>query len=610
MGKILSVVRISSIYFLIIIGALIAYGYQFPTSNLRVDIPYIQAILNPEIYPSDFYIQESLKFSPRYYYQLLISSTISLGISLPFTYFLYYFISFSSFILGLYALGSKFGKSKLASAVLVFVSLANVDGTIGFVDLFRTEPIPAIFAMGLTIWGIYFCFCKRWFLGYLFFGIACLLQFLIGLLPGMMMAVLLIVDAKKNKNFTMIVLPFLTLGLFISLVYIPMILSSSTGTELFDNREFVYIYGHIRHPHHIVLSSFNPQKWRNFIFFMTGGILCIKSTDDLSLEDKSKLLIIIFLSLFSLLVGYIFVEVYPLSLVAKLQLARTTPFAQLMVFIGITALANQYYKQKNILVTILLILASTVYNGAIILFVIATLIFANNLQLKHNKPLVVLALLSFIYFVFLYPSLSFTPDSIKQIFWKLILFMLLAFPFISEEFIRPNILRKALTYILALLSCGFLILGLSKKLPQKLLSSFQGRIKIYEIWNNSLTKLAWRFREQSSNNALILVPPSRDEFRWLSQRAVVLTFKGAPFTDAGIREWVNRMEVVLGSVTPPVSLSNVDSLYRNRSSFELVKAARQFGAEYILTKTDWHKDIDGVVFAQEGEWIIYQINQK
>jgi hypothetical protein len=144
------------LHVLMIIVTLMAYGYQLMSANLISHIPYIETLLNPELYKSDFFVQEALQFSPRFYYQQIIASTIKLGLSLPLTYFLYYTLAFSSFIWGLYALGIKFGKSKLSAAALAFLGLFVIDGTVGVVDLFRTEPIPPVLAMGITIWGLYY----------------------------------------------------------------------------------------------------------------------------------------------------------------------------------------------------------------------------------------------------------------------------------------------------------------------------------------------------------------------------------------------------------------------------------------------------------------------
>ncbi len=140
-------------YTFVLIGSLIVYGYEFPTSNIRNQIPSVLSLLEPQLYQNDFYIQEMTRFTPRYYYYHLIYFPVKLGLSLPIVCFIYYLFAFCSFVLGLYAIGKLLGKSRLSAAVLAFLGLAAANGTIGGVDLFRTEPIPAIYGMGLTLWG-------------------------------------------------------------------------------------------------------------------------------------------------------------------------------------------------------------------------------------------------------------------------------------------------------------------------------------------------------------------------------------------------------------------------------------------------------------------------
>jgi hypothetical protein len=206
------------IYIFIVSTILIFYSYSFPSSNNLIEVPPILAMLDPELYKNDFFVRDMLKITPRYYYQYLIYFATKLGISLVWTYFLCYVLSFASLMMGLYSLGKKNGGSNLSGVILPFLALFSIDATVGYVSIFRSEPIPAIFAMGLTIWGIYFCFCQRWTIGYLFFGLACILQFLVGLLPGLLLIPSLFIDAKRNFNFRGLIWSLFIFAAFIGLV--------------------------------------------------------------------------------------------------------------------------------------------------------------------------------------------------------------------------------------------------------------------------------------------------------------------------------------------------------------------------------------------------------
>ena len=93
--------------------------------------------------------------------------------------------------------------------------------------------------------------------------------------------------------------------------------TGTTSSGEIGNEEFVYLYGYVRHPWHIILSTFSHESWRDFFIFMGTGILCIKTSNSLDSEDKLNLILIIVTSLFLLLIGYIFVELYPWSFIFR-----------------------------------------------------------------------------------------------------------------------------------------------------------------------------------------------------------------------------------------------------------------------------------------------------
>ncbi len=167
-----------------------------------------------------------------------------------------------------------------------------------------------------------------------------------------------------------------------------------------------------------------------------------------------------------------------------------------------------------------------------------------------------------------------------------------------------------MVYLLAVATWTFLIGGLMEVFPGNLSKFVQNRIRSLNSQvtpGDTLTRLALRFRDKSDEDSLVLTPPSLTKFRFYSQRSVVYTFYSSPYTDRGYREWANRLEAILGTIRPPLSHRNIDTLYRNRNAAELVKVAKQFGADYILTRSDWHSNINGMVVDAEGKWILYKI---
>ena len=697
-------------YITVIIASLLAYGYKLASSNIYNQVPAIISLLNPELYNNDFYLQEMTQFTPRYYYYYLIYWGVKLGFSLPWVCFGLYVIAFGSFLIGLYNIGKIFNQSRLSATVFTFLGFAaTLNGRIGHADLFRTDPLPATLAMGLVVWGFYFCFRQKWILGYFFFGLTCLLQFLVGALPGILMAIPLLISGIKNKSFKQIFFSFFALGICASLVYVPMLLIGNTNSGTISNEEFVYLYGYIRHPHHLIFSGFGltgSRGWLNFILFTVGGLLCIKNSKSLKQEVKLQLAIVILVSCFLLVINYVFVEVYPLNFIAKLQFARTTPFAQLMILLAIVALVDEEYSKGNIPVAFLLIITPILRGAGVLLLILGVSLwldrrreyaFTNQVRETESyekklalsptslvifswgaislvfmftndlldltiglSSIIILTLVGYyqpkyildiaskpwirllaIGTLFVSMAIAFFPDGIiVDLFFLLwlnldnnnaiakrtkgisiflfVLFMVLyqhydlflltaiAFPLLLDKFIFSSKQKRIITFSLATILTTYFSLSVLKILPPNLSSFWRSRIRINAIADEDVLFLAQKFQQLSSEDAVVLVPPLDERFRFYSQRSVAFTFKSFPFTDAGINIWKNRLETILGDRS--FDKYALDSFYGEYNNSEIIAIAKQFKATHILTRLDWHPNLDGKVIAQQGDWIIYQID--
>lgn len=348
-----------SLYTFIITGGLIATGYIFPIGGNFPEVPPIELMLNPEMYKNDYYVREMVKFNPRYYYYYIIYFLANLGTGIPLAHFIFQFLAFASFILACYAIIKIYTNSKLPAAALTFLCIAASFTDVGNTLIFSTKSVPSTFAMAFAVWGIYFSLRQKWLLGYLFFGLGCLLQFLVGLLPGLMLVPVLAIECFKKRNFKILIWSIALLAVMAGIVYVPMLLTGTTSTQTIDNAEFVFIHAKVRNPHHILPSNWNIGNWLNFICFIIGGLLCIKNADLLEKEAKVNFSVIVGTSLIALFLNYVFVEIYPVAFIAKLQLARTVPFAQLIIFIAVSLTVDRLYRNKQIAVGLLLLIILT-----------------------------------------------------------------------------------------------------------------------------------------------------------------------------------------------------------------------------------------------------------
>ena len=596
-----------SLYTFVIIGSLMATGYIFPIGGNFPEVPPIQFMLNPELYKNDYYVQEMVKFNPRYYYYYIIYLLANLGTSIPIAHFIYQFLSFGSFILACYAIINIYTNSKLPAAAMAFLCIAASFTDVGNTLIFSTKSVPSTFAMAFAVWGIYFSLRQKWLIGYFCFGLGCLLQFLVGLLPGLMMLPVLFIESVRQRKFKTLILAIALLAAMASIVYVPMLLTGTTSTHTIDNAQFVYIHAKVRNPHHILPSNWGLGNWFNFICFIIGGLLCIKKSDLLPQEDKIIFYTIVSTSILALFLNYIFVEVYPLAFMAKLQLARTVPFAQLIIFIAVALMVDRLYRDKQIAISLLLLAILTLpFRGIIFLGLSVWSTKKYAFPKQYNILWWILAVGTVIFSV-IYPLTDSWEIMGARIISIPIFFSILAFPFILEETSVATSIKQTLTHTLALITTATLVLGVAGILPKPILNVFQTRVNINAVPRDDLSKLAVRFSQISSRDSLVLVPPSVTNFQFFSERAIVVNFKNFPFTEKGIKEWQARMETVLGVPLNPQMIWGGNDFFIHRSSADLVKVARNYHANYILTRTDWHPNIQGEIADKQGKWILYKI---
>ena len=594
-----------SIY--MVASLIVVYGYRFPSDNHNEQLPPILSMLHTDLFRSDYFVDEMLQFTPRTYYMYLIYTLARCGLSVPMAYFLLYVITMASFVFGLQAIARRVCRSDITASVLVFWGLVVSAGTIGGAEgplaFFSNTPLPAIYALGLSIWGVFFSLRRSWPLAYVFFGLACLMQLLVGLLPALLLSPLLIRDALQTRRVAPTMLSLLCLGLGAGLVYVPMLLQGTTSGDMLSNHEFVKLYA-LRIPHHIVPTSWSKAQWAEFLLFYLGGALCIKNAKSLQPALRFGLIAVIGLALVSLLINILFVELFPLAVVAKLQLARTTPFGQLAILVGLAALFDEHFQKRNWAVALpLIVIPVSQFPGLMLCLFAGALrrLEALTPHLRARADLIIFALVV----VGFYPWLS--PEF--PILTGPVLLLILITPYILERLLPNARVITLAACSLACLSVGLLAGGLTELLPPRLERLFESKVALYRLGDDDVTKLALRFREKSDKDALVLVPPSVSQFKLHSLRSVVVDFKSFPFTDQGMMTWAERMEAVLGiPLRPGLEWQKSDALFSSRPAPALVEVAQHYHAQYILSRRDWHPDMPGEEVDREGSWLIWRLS--
>ena len=570
---------------------LVLRGYLWPVL-CSVEESVLQAMIDPQLFTRDYAVQEWLRFNPRSYYFYLIFGFTRLGLSLPAAAVLLHTGALDVLLTGLFALGRAFALGSAAIALVLLWFLHVSAGTIGGVFLYTHAALPAVWVMGAVVWGFTFARRGRWVAAYACFGGASVLQFLVGFYAG---ALLLPALPWRQARTVAAALGVWIVALLVN--YAPLLALGSMGTPLLDGRLFVEIYAQLRCPNHLVPSTWDWPVWLQFFSFYAGALLCLRELRDLRpLGERRFFLTVLAAAAAGLLFNYVFIELWPWVLAAKLQPARLTPFAEFAVFLALALIVHQRIARRDYGAALLLGLAPLTPFPGFFLLAFALLLP----PATAPRPLWrwgVFAILLIIVYGYLG---TLTSRLALHYVGRLIMF---GAAFWVDRAGRAPTARGllALGGVAALSVAGWFVL------PAGATHLLASRFAVSTGPVDAPGVLGARFGAATPKDALALVPPEGDcwSFRLFARRAVVIQTKDLPFTDRGMLEWRARLEDVLGTRLVPGQ--DLVKLWSELPPARLVALAAKYHARFILTCDAWHPDLPGATRVDQiGGWSVWQ----
>ncbi len=565
-------------------------GYVWPTLS-SVEVSVLQAKLDPALFTRDFVVQESLQFTPRFYYNALILLLARAGLPLAAAFGVWQFVAVGAIATGLRAVARELGLGATAAAALVVWMLTVSVGTLGDVYFYTHAPVPAVWAGAAVAWGAVFALRGRWRLAFALLSAAALLQFLVGFYAGVLALPVWWFLAKGRDP----VAPALwALGL--ALVYVPMRLSGGTGSGMLSAEEFVTIYAQLRHPHHLVPSTWSWAFWLQSALFYGGAwwFLC-KHPGNRTATENFVLNTTILLVVAALAANWLFVEVWPTAWMATLQPARITPLAQGIVLALLARRVHARAVERDWAGAALLgLIPLSLFPGFLLVVAAALPLPARKRWSAYHAVLAVAVLLAFQPFD---PSIA-----ARGLRYGLWLALFVALVGTARLAAKPG--RLALATALALVGLG----GAARASRSPSWPDFlQDRFAVDASPTGPEGRLGARFNSNSPADTVVLTPPSENAwlFRLHARRASVVEDKDFPFTERGMLTWRDRMSRVLGKkVMPGLDLT---SAWAARSPAELAAIAKEFGADYILTRDVWHPQLPGVPVDRDQGWTLWRL---
>lgn len=567
-------------------------GYLWPTLS-NVEVGPLQARLDPSLFRNDFTVQESLRFSPRFYYNELILLPARLGLPLEWSVAMWHVAALALFVVAGHAIATTLRLGTFTSAVLMTGWLTLHVGVLGAVFLYTHAPVPSVWAGALALGGAACALRGRFAAAFAWFGAASLLQFLVGFYAGLL-ALPALARATPGERFRAAAL----WGAGLALVYVPLWIAGRADAGALDGAAFVEVYAQLRHPHHLVPSSWPVDLWLRTLLFYAGAWYFLRRTSsDRPAFERSLLHATLALTAAALAVNVVFVELHPLPLIAKLQPARITPLAQAIVLGLLATRVQSAVDHRNWLLALLLAATPfSLYPGPVLA---VAAILGRPGESRRELATANLVLAGVV-------ILAFDPFGVspawhlgRHLAWMVLLLVQLVPAALARQPLALGAATAAAIIAAATTARASLQPGWSGPLAR--------RFSVDAPPGDAPAILGRRFRDRSAPDALVLVPPTSEpwSFKLYARRAVVVDDKNIPFTSAGLKEWHDRMERVLG--VPFTRGVDAEAAWRARSPAALRELARHYRARFLLTRDEWHPAVMGRRIDTEQGWSLWEL---
>lgn len=176
-----------------------------------------------------------------------------------------------------------------------------------------------------------------------------------------------------------------------------------------------------------------------------------------------------------------------------------------------------------------------------------------------------------------YELMKYTPTRLFAVFIPLFFFY-----YLSRAY-RQNLLRKSLQIAVLL---PIILLSLWNRIP---MTGFERIKSTYEIWNqqpdDTADVFAW-LKTNTPTDIIVIAPPWRYDFWYLSERAEVVNYRKPIIADIG--EWQTRLDNLIGKAEPENGFREEEELAKfyfavNKETID--RLAGKYQAEYFISES-------------------------
>ena len=321
----------------------------------------------------------------------------------------------------------------------------------------------------------------------------------------------------------------------------------------------------MRLPHHFFPSTWPLEGWLGLGGLVVLFFASLREVADRELADRSRLLVVGLLGLLG--ASFLCVEVWPVTLVAKFQLARLTVFLRFLCILT-----------ASVWITRNLGSASRVRAGESLALLAATLgphLAALSVLVSASRAAgsVAKRTLAAIGLAALVAALAWRPAAG--------LLALLPLMLLLDAGLRRSHWAQRRCAILAAVWLAVLFGLWAKQLDPAFRLEWTGR-------HDEFARAGEWIRSNTPRDVLFLSPPELGGFCFFSQRATVVDFHRNPFSEGAIVEWRRRLaELIAAPVLDCQGLGECNRLLERFSGLPAggyERLAGRYGAEYLLVR--------------------------
>jgi hypothetical protein len=524
-------------------------GYQFGGGNHTVYLIAPLRQVHPELLHNDWWTTHTLQYHVAF--TQLTAALMRLHIVEP-VFLTFYLAMVVLLHIGWLRIATALGldaRTYLLSVLLYYLS-AGGTGLGSYQFLQDSSFLPGNVANIAFLWGITFWMEGRWRPSAFAFALASLFHLNHALLALVFWPAAILFQ-PKHRLFTRPLDAVAGFALILLLALpnlVPAFQAAFGGVAKIPLKEFVDLYVHLRHPHHYDPLTWPLALWVSFLWPIPLAVIAYRVRAPSSALSRAAFAFTFFIAfqIIALVFAGIFFISEPLI---QMSLFRFSVYAKLLACIGAAAfLLDPALLARRALRPILLALPAL----ALIVLLI----------LRLARPTSTAG-------IFIQANLP-----------PLLLFIALLT--ISVIYIlRSSAIRHFPSSILVPILLAVLLLAWHRWLGLQLTLNDDGD-------RDYLAVCAWA-RDHTPVDAVFVVPPNEQLFRYHAQRAIVVNFKNVPQLSSEMPQWKERLEAILDeplSALPrrfDLAHAAIAARYDSLPADQLSRVAGRYGARYVVT---------------------------